>query len=189
MMKAPEDVPYGMSYSVEFCGGTHVMKSKEIFRITILSEEPVAKGIRRITCCSGAQAASLTALRAKELSLELDEIRSIPASALLDVKISQLRQRLNESSEIGLLTKRKMLVDADALKEKAIKAGKGDAKKLLAVAKEAAESVMVSEGERGLVHVNTEINADIKAAGAALEVLLYLYFIKTVLHVVVLLRT
>ncbi|CAD7957847.1 unnamed protein product [Amoebophrya sp. A120] len=170
MVKAPEDVPYGMNYSVEFCGGTHVTKSKEMFRIMILSEEPVAKGIRRITCCSGPQAASMTALRAKELSLELDEARTL-GGVLLDTKISELRQRLNESSDIALLTKRKMLVDADKLKVKALEASKGDAKKLLSVAKETAEAVEIEGSATGYVHVSDNINGDIKAAGAALEVL------------------
>ncbi|MCC6230437.1 MAG: alanine--tRNA ligase [Phycisphaerales bacterium] len=39
--------------SVEFCGGTHVLSTKEIGRFAIISEEAVAKGVRRVTGCTG----------------------------------------------------------------------------------------------------------------------------------------
>jgi alanyl-tRNA synthetase len=36
-------------YSVEFCGGTHLSNTKEAQAFVLLSEEGIAKGIRRIT--------------------------------------------------------------------------------------------------------------------------------------------
>ncbi|CAD7975977.1 unnamed protein product [Amoebophrya sp. A25] len=170
MLKDPTKVPYGLNHSVEFCGGTHVKKSNEIFRLLVLSEEPVAKGVRRITCCTGQQAVSMAALRAKELTLELDECKTLKG-ALLDAKSSELRQRLNETHDISLLGKKKILKDVEALKQAAVDAGKADAKKVLAEAKSSAESAEPLSGNKGVVHVNSNINGDIKAAGAALEVL------------------
>ena len=37
-----------VNYSVEFCGGTHLEKTSQADRFAIISEEAIAKGIRRI---------------------------------------------------------------------------------------------------------------------------------------------
>lgn len=42
--------------SVEFCGGTHVQNSKHIGSLVIVSEEAIAKGIRRIIAITGHEA-------------------------------------------------------------------------------------------------------------------------------------
>lgn len=49
--------PWGASASIEFCGGTHVSNSLEIYKFVLLTEEGIAKGIRRIVAVTGPQAA------------------------------------------------------------------------------------------------------------------------------------
>jgi len=44
----PQDVQWN-SYSVEFCGGTHLKNTSEAGGFVLLSEEGIAKGVRRIT--------------------------------------------------------------------------------------------------------------------------------------------
>lgn len=44
---------YGKMLSIELCGGTHVNNTKEIGVFTILSQEAVASGIKRITALTG----------------------------------------------------------------------------------------------------------------------------------------
>merc|ERR1712096_145914 len=81
MLSSPNG-KYGYNFSVEFCGGTHVRNSSEIFKFVILSEEPISKGVRRITACSGQQAASQAGLRLRELSFELEKIRGMTGRLL-----------------------------------------------------------------------------------------------------------
>lgn len=45
--------PAAMNYSVEFCGGTHLHHSKHIGSFAIVTEEAIAKGIRRIVALTG----------------------------------------------------------------------------------------------------------------------------------------
>lgn len=45
--------PEWMGYSVEFCGGTHVKATAEIEAFALVSEEAVAKGVRRVVGVSG----------------------------------------------------------------------------------------------------------------------------------------
>ena len=55
LLKKPADVN-GRSYSVEFCGGTHLKTSKHVDSLVIATEEAIAKGIRRIVAFTGPEA-------------------------------------------------------------------------------------------------------------------------------------
>jgi len=55
LLSNPDD-PRWRGGSVEFCGGTHVARTSEIGQFTILSEEAVAKGVRRVVAISGPDA-------------------------------------------------------------------------------------------------------------------------------------
>ena len=48
MLGNPQDAQWN-SYSVEFCGGTHLKNTSEAQGFVLLSEEGIAKGVRRIT--------------------------------------------------------------------------------------------------------------------------------------------
>jgi len=48
--------PAGLETSVEFCGGTHLLRSGHIGDFVISSEEAIAKGIRRIIALTGPDA-------------------------------------------------------------------------------------------------------------------------------------
>lgn len=48
MLSNPQDATWN-EYSVEFCGGTHLTNTKEAEAFVLLSEEGIAKGVRRIT--------------------------------------------------------------------------------------------------------------------------------------------
>ncbi|CAF0774578.1 unnamed protein product [Adineta steineri] len=50
----------GSEYSVEFCGGTHLKTSKHVDRLVIVTEEAIAKGIRRVVAVTGPEAEKCT---------------------------------------------------------------------------------------------------------------------------------
>ncbi|CAH8648927.1 unnamed protein product [Schistosoma rodhaini] len=64
---ANPETGYGKTTSVEFCGGTHVLNTKHIGVLVIVSEEAISKGVRRIIALTGHEAE-----RAQKEALRLD---------------------------------------------------------------------------------------------------------------------
>ncbi len=72
LLGSPDD-PKWMQYSVEFCGGTHLKNSGEADRFVLISEEGVAKGIRRVVGVSGERARQAIE-QGNELIREADDL-------------------------------------------------------------------------------------------------------------------
>jgi len=70
-----------MPYSVEFCGGTHTKTTEEIEAFSLLSEEGVAKGVRRLVGVTGSVAQSASEAGA-ELLTKLATVTSLPDEKL-----------------------------------------------------------------------------------------------------------
>ncbi|KFV11837.1 Alanine--tRNA ligase, cytoplasmic, partial [Pterocles gutturalis] len=71
--------PAGSVTSVEFCGGTHLQNSSHAGPFVIVSEEAIAKGIRRIVAVTGAEARK--ALR------KVDSLRKLLSALEAKVKV------------------------------------------------------------------------------------------------------
>lgn len=56
----------GRQYSVEFCGGTHLKTSKHIDQLVVVTEEAIAKGIRRIVAFTGPEAEKVRFVKMNE---------------------------------------------------------------------------------------------------------------------------
>jgi alanyl-tRNA synthetase len=56
--------------SVEFCGGTHLSRSSQAGLFKIISQEPVSKGVRRVTAVTGRKAVEYV----RQLSSVLDDL-------------------------------------------------------------------------------------------------------------------
>lgn len=73
--------PAGSTTSVEFCGGTHLLSSGHAENFVIISEEAIAKGIRRIVALTGQ-----------------DAIRAINKADHLENEVKQIRQRIGKNN-------------------------------------------------------------------------------------------
>ncbi len=84
----PQDASWN-SYSVEFCGGTHLTNTKEAGAFSLLSEEGIAKGIRRIvfvTCDDAKKAIAAAA----EFEAKLDAASKIEGGEELEALVKSL---------------------------------------------------------------------------------------------------
>jgi alanyl-tRNA synthetase len=68
-------------YPIEFCGGTHLRNTSEIERFVLVSEEAVAKGIRRVVGLTG-QTAVLTHECGAALAQRAEEVQQSPPEDL-----------------------------------------------------------------------------------------------------------
>jgi alanyl-tRNA synthetase len=92
-------------YSIELCGGTHVLATREIEHFALLSEEGVAKGVRRITAVTGAEASTAHAAGealAKKIS-EAKQARPEQLQPLVTELVQQLDTAVIPSSRKALL--------------------------------------------------------------------------------------
>lgn len=69
------------NYSIEFCGGTHLTNTQQAKSFAIISEEGIAKGIRRIVAYTAA-AADAAIAAGNELAAKLKAARDLDGDAL-----------------------------------------------------------------------------------------------------------
>eukprot|EP00210_Caulerpa_lentillifera_P006221 g5942.t1 len=82
-----------LKYSIEFCGGTHLKNTSEAGAFVILSEEGIAKGIRRLVATTGEEAKE--ALKTGERLLTLLKTAEETESASQEEALNTLKQQLD----------------------------------------------------------------------------------------------
>mmetsp|Transcript_3070 Transcript_3070/g.8679 ORF Transcript_3070/g.8679 Transcript_3070/m.8679 type:complete len:969 (-) Transcript_3070:118-3024(-) len=92
MLSNPQDAQWN-DYSVEFCGGTHLSNTKEAEAFCLLSEEGIAKGIRRIVFVTKDDAKKAIA-EAEAFEAKLKKGESLDGEAL-DAEVKSLTQELS----------------------------------------------------------------------------------------------
>jgi alanyl-tRNA synthetase len=87
----PQDSMWN-EYSVEFCGGTHLTNTKEAEAFSLISEEGIAKGIRRIVFCTkeDAKKAIATAEAFDAKVKEADALEGFELEAQVKVLVVEL---------------------------------------------------------------------------------------------------
>ncbi len=95
ILENPQD-PMWNSYSVEFCGGTHLTNTKDAQNFVLLQEEGIAKGIRRITAVTMTDATN--AIKAgEELSTKVTEAGKLNGLELEEA-LKTLTVEINEAT-------------------------------------------------------------------------------------------
>ncbi|XP_050437288.1 alanine--tRNA ligase, cytoplasmic-like [Adelges cooleyi] len=84
----------GLETSVEFCGGTHLHKTGHMERFVILTEEAIAKGIRRIVALTGPEATKAYN-RGEELRKQITKLS--PKDLNLPKLITEAQDKLSKS--------------------------------------------------------------------------------------------
>lgn len=92
MLANPQD-PQWSDYSVEFCGGTHLTNTKDAEAFVLLSEDGIAKGIRRIVGVTQADAKKAIVL-ANEFESKMQHCTSLKGDEL-ESQIKLLKEELN----------------------------------------------------------------------------------------------
>ncbi len=95
-------------FSVELCGGTHLTNTGQVGLCRITSEEPVAKGVRRITAITGPRALQ-KGRETDDLVAQLQRMLKAPQPAELGSKIEAMQNEVKAlQKQIAELTSAKV---------------------------------------------------------------------------------
>ena len=163
----------GVGTSVEFCGGTHLLRSGHIGDFVIVSEEAIAKGIRRIVALTGPEARSALK-RCENYRVKVNGIKdAVKAGGFVHkALLKELNDLFEEIGQAVVPAWRKdgLRVELSATKKELDAADK---------ATKAAKALLVNEKVKGMVHLNPErrvfvleVDAgnNVKALDAAIKV-------------------
>jgi alanyl-tRNA synthetase len=93
------------AYSIELCGGTHVGRTGDIGYFRIVSESPVAAGVRRIEAVTGEAAEALVATAEQRLAQAAGALKTSP-SDLPDRVVALLEDRRKLERQVAELQKK-----------------------------------------------------------------------------------
>ena len=125
-------------FSVELCGGTHLSNTGQVGLCRITSEEPIAKGVRRITAITGPKAVE-KGRETDELIAQLQRMLKAPQAAELVAKVESLQNEVKTlSKQLSELNSASVAdaIDALAAEAETISGVKVIAKKLEGVSRE-----------------------------------------------------
>ncbi len=82
-------------FSTELCGGTHLSNTGQVGLCRVVSEEPVAKGVRRVVACTGARA--VERIRETEALLkDVAQLLKVPQPQDISRRVHQLHDELKQ---------------------------------------------------------------------------------------------
>ncbi|KAM0909394.1 hypothetical protein ACQ4PT_014849 [Festuca glaucescens] len=150
----------GLSISTELCGGTHISNTRVALAFAIISEEGIAKGVRRITAVTGecaSQAMKLASsidadiidtskLHGVELEKKIGFIKStLDAAAIPATRKADLRKKVSELE--------------DQMRKVKKKTGQENIQKAVKAAMDAADAALSAGQPFCIAHVDVGLNA------------------------------
>ncbi|CAI9755291.1 unnamed protein product [Fraxinus pennsylvanica] len=161
LLTNPENEEW-LSISAELCGGTHISNTREAKAFALLSEEGIAKGIRRVTAVTTDYAFKAMEL-ASSLEQEVNEASKTEGS-ILEQKVTSLNSRV-EGASIPSAKKADLKGKLSVLQSQVIKAkkkiGEENIQKAIKVATEMAEAASSNGKAYCIAHVS--VGADTSA--------------------------
>jgi alanyl-tRNA synthetase len=94
LLKSPKSDKW-MSFSVEFCGGTHLKNTKDAVDFVLTQEEAVAKGVRRLVGVAGERAKAAREAGSR-LTAKAEEVAKLPADRM-SAGIGELAEMLSNA--------------------------------------------------------------------------------------------
>uniref|UniRef100_A0ACD5U6P3 Uncharacterized protein n=1 Tax=Avena sativa TaxID=4498 RepID=A0ACD5U6P3_AVESA len=149
-----------LSISTELCGGTHISNTRDAAAFALISEEGIAKGVRRITAVT-ADCASQAMKLASSIDTDINETSKLDG-VLLEKKIGSIKSTLDAAAipaarKADLRGKVSKL--EDQLRKAKKKMGEENIQKAVKTALDAAEAAL-SEGKPFCVtHIDVGLDA------------------------------
>ncbi|XP_039132084.1 LOW QUALITY PROTEIN: alanine--tRNA ligase [Dioscorea cayenensis subsp. rotundata] len=148
-----------LSISTELCGGTHISNTREAKAFALLSEEGIAKGVRRVTAVT-----TELAFKALELAASLDsEIKDASKSegAILEKKVASLKSKTDAAAIPAALKadlRAKISQLEDQLRKAKKKIGEENIHKSIKAAMDAADAAVSQSKAFCLIRVNVGLD-------------------------------
>lgn len=158
----PENAAWA-NISIELCGGNHIANTSRAGTFVIVSEEAIAKGIRRITAVTRDEARTAHD-KGSQMESAFATARALSGRAL-EQAVVDLKNEL-DAAVMSYALKAKLRADHVELSKKLIAEQKAEAARLVDVGKAPAleaAAAAVAEG-KNFVIVDVPVNADGKAA-------------------------
>lgn len=158
--------------SVELCGGTHLGNAAQLEDFVIVSEESIAKGVRRIVAVAG-DAAINARNELRNVCLTLANLESAsPTFPFFEKEVQQAKSFVESNRTIPLLSRRRLLAELEHKQKLGLELSKFRAKELLRVGKalgqEAAEK---GQSEKYIILNLPQLQGDGKALDEAAKAL------------------
>ncbi|KAF8762367.1 hypothetical protein HU200_009546 [Digitaria exilis] len=158
LLANPENKEW-LSISTELCGGTHISNTRDAKAFALLSEEGIAKGVRRITAVTAGCATEAMELAAS-IDCDINEASQLEG-AVLERKIASIKNKL-DSAAIPAARKAdlkgKVSKLEDQLRKAKKKIGEQNIQKAVKTAMDAAESALSEKRPFCVTHVDVGLD-------------------------------